>query len=110
MAKYGVHISRLYCCGVLEVGQFSNSIQYAPLVANSFPELLKSIRTNPATQGRMIHIHFKRMDKRRYQWGALRTLVKRIPNVVHMGLFRNRNSGNVVDSYCWINNPMPIDE
>lgn len=110
MAKYGVSISMTYCCGVLEVGRFQENVRYYPVIADTFPQLLDKIKENPATQGRMIHIHFKRIGKRNWQWGPLRTLVKRMPNVVHMGLFRNRNSGNVVDSYCWINNPMPIDE
>jgi hypothetical protein len=110
MAKYGVSISRTYCCGVLEVGSFQKNVVHYPVLADTFPQLLDKIKEHNATQGRMIHIHFKRIGKRNWQWGPLRTLVKRMPNVVHMGLFRNSNSGNVVDSYCWINNPLPIDE
>ena len=109
MAKYCVSIAHRFCCGALEVGQFSTNRLYTDISADTFPDLLTSIKEAPGTQGRMIHIHFKRVGKRNWQWGPLRTLVKRIPNVVHMGTFRNRNSGNVVDSYCWINNPLPID-
>ncbi len=38
-----------------------------------------------------------------WHWQKLRTLVRAIPNVVHLGTTINPNSGNKIDGYSWIN-------
>lgn len=111
--KYDCEINYLCCCGVREIGNFTDdgwvsvrNTQNDEIGGNSFKELLEKI--NEGHKGYVLHIWFvkyKNFDgkfKRNYEWQGLRRLVRQIPGVVHIAETINPNSGNKIDGYSWV--------
>lgn len=106
------------CCGHRELFDFESSVDSwmdlhvedsdeEKMIGKTFEDLFKEIQKH--NKGIVYSIWFKKSKKfdgsyeKSYEWAQLRTLVRAIPNVVHLGTTINPNSGNKIDGYSWIN-------
>lgn len=108
------------CCGHLEICDFRDdnidntwdnfSNVYSDeecMFGETFNELFENIKTY--NKGYVYSIWFVKTRKydgvyeKQYGWNKLRTLVRAIPNVIHLGSTINPNTGNKIDGYSWIN-------
>lgn len=98
-----------HCCGCYEMGYFYDGV-VARVVehSNNWKEALSSVLKYSGGQPVFFNFVKKLRDeddddagwKDAYEAAELRELVRAHPNVNHIGCFRNKNSGNIVDSYC----------